>query len=238
MNKQGPNGIGWCDYTWNPVTGCKHGCPYCYAKAAYDRFGLSFEPRYHPERLAEPLHRKEPSRIFVSSTGDILGRWVPELWIRKVLEIVIQAPQHTFQFLTKNPTRYREFLWPGNAWIGATATEPEEAEWAVSQLLPVDARVRFLSLEPLISWRDGEHPFIDGIQWAIIGPPTGPDWRDICAAPCEFTACVETCDFFRIPIYMKSAVPKAWQPGCWEGGLRREFPNGSTDTINDQGMNI
>ena len=30
--------IEWCDYTWNPVTGCKHGCPYCYAERIAKRF--------------------------------------------------------------------------------------------------------------------------------------------------------------------------------------------------------
>lgn len=24
--------IEWCDHTWNPITGCLHNCPYCYAK--------------------------------------------------------------------------------------------------------------------------------------------------------------------------------------------------------------
>jgi len=31
--------IEWCDRTWNPVTGCLHGCPYCYAKKIAQRFG-------------------------------------------------------------------------------------------------------------------------------------------------------------------------------------------------------
>lgn len=30
--------IEWCDYTWNPVTGCKHDCPYCYARVIANRF--------------------------------------------------------------------------------------------------------------------------------------------------------------------------------------------------------
>ncbi len=34
--------IDWCDSTWNPVTGCYHGCVYCYAKGIANRFG-SFE---------------------------------------------------------------------------------------------------------------------------------------------------------------------------------------------------
>jgi len=31
--------IEWCDYSWNPVTGCLHGCPYCYARRMAKRFG-------------------------------------------------------------------------------------------------------------------------------------------------------------------------------------------------------
>lgn len=31
--------IDWCDSTWNPVTGCIHGCEYCYARSIADRFG-------------------------------------------------------------------------------------------------------------------------------------------------------------------------------------------------------
>lgn len=30
--------IEWCDYTWNPITGCQHNCPYCYAKKMTARF--------------------------------------------------------------------------------------------------------------------------------------------------------------------------------------------------------
>lgn len=30
--------IEWCDHTWNPITGCRHGCPYCYARRMSARF--------------------------------------------------------------------------------------------------------------------------------------------------------------------------------------------------------
>lgn len=30
--------IEWCDHTWNPITGCLHNCPYCYAKRMVTRF--------------------------------------------------------------------------------------------------------------------------------------------------------------------------------------------------------
>ena len=50
--------IEWCDSTWNPVTGCLHGCPYCYAEKIAKRFGgyqLDSElDSFHPPRY-EPL---------------------------------------------------------------------------------------------------------------------------------------------------------------------------------------
>lgn len=35
--------IDWCDSTWNPVTGCLHGCEYCYARSIANRFGEGWE---------------------------------------------------------------------------------------------------------------------------------------------------------------------------------------------------
>lgn len=36
--------IDWCDATWNPVTGCLHGCEYCYARRIAERFGARMKP--------------------------------------------------------------------------------------------------------------------------------------------------------------------------------------------------
>jgi len=42
--------IDWCDMTWNPVTGCLHNCPYCYAAKIARRFGN---------------HQDDPNEIYV-----------------------------------------------------------------------------------------------------------------------------------------------------------------------------
>lgn len=43
--------IEWADMTWNPVTGCRHGCPYCYARRTAQRFqGISAD-------ITQPFHR-------------------------------------------------------------------------------------------------------------------------------------------------------------------------------------
>ncbi|MEA4805117.1 DUF5131 family protein [Acetobacterium wieringae] len=38
--------IEWCDSTWNPVTGCLHGCEYCYARTMVNRFGAKIDPDF------------------------------------------------------------------------------------------------------------------------------------------------------------------------------------------------
>jgi protein gp37 len=36
--------IQYCDSTWSPVTGCLHGCEYCYARGIARRFGGAYSP--------------------------------------------------------------------------------------------------------------------------------------------------------------------------------------------------
>ena len=156
MNKQGENGIPYCDYTWNPVVGCLHGCSYCFAERIAKRFNGSkafpngFNPTFHEGRLTEPMKIKKPSRIFVSDMGDLFGDWVPDEWINDVLMMVQGCSRHTFLFLTKNPKRYREFDFPENAWIGTSVENQAAADERIPQLLQASAAVRFISAEPLL----------------------------------------------------------------------------------------
>ena len=104
--------IDWATMSWNPVTGCRHGCPYCYARRTATRFnaGLEdpaplagglhvlpekikaapypygFEPTLHRYRLGQPQNTKEPQTVFVCSMADLFGRWVPTSWILEVLD--------------------------------------------------------------------------------------------------------------------------------------------------------
>ena len=42
--------IDWCDSTWNPVTGCLHGCEYCYARKIAERFGGCYRFDLPPDK--------------------------------------------------------------------------------------------------------------------------------------------------------------------------------------------
>lgn len=52
--------IEWCDYTWNPITGCLHGCTYCYARDIANRFKRKGDEHCHDCTQPEDkrLHEK------------------------------------------------------------------------------------------------------------------------------------------------------------------------------------
>lgn len=63
FNDQGDNeNIEWALWSWNPVTGCKHDCPYCYARDIAERFyPQKFEPSIWPARLACARNTPHPA---------------------------------------------------------------------------------------------------------------------------------------------------------------------------------
>jgi len=150
-----PTNIEFCDFTWNPIVGCKIGCPYCWARRDHrwiypqEKFD---SPRFYPNRLKKPGQRKKPARIFVCSMGDIFSPGVKDEWIEQVLKVVADNPQHTFQFLSKNPKRYKEFDIPiGNVWIG---TSVDYAAYASRIDHVADCGCKYISfvlVEPLLS---------------------------------------------------------------------------------------
>lgn len=55
--------IDWCDSTWNPVTGCLHGCEYCYARKIAERFGTLFKGDILPEDEGLEFFPDSPERF-------------------------------------------------------------------------------------------------------------------------------------------------------------------------------
>lgn len=173
--------IEWTEYTWNPVTGCKHNCPYCYAKKISMRFNEDFEPTPHPDRLRQPYELKKPSKIFVCSMADLFGDWVPDFWIKPIIKVAKENPQHTFQFLTKNPKRYLDFDFPENCSLGTTIDYPHQAR--LNYLKQAKANHKFISFEPLLG--DMSALDLSGIDVCIIGAdstkgatPPKKEWID------------------------------------------------------------
>ena len=169
MNKQGKNGIIWCDYTWSPVTGCLKNCPYCYAKRIAMRFDGHFNPTFHKERLKEPSALKKPSTIFVCSMAELFGEWNSLDWAVEIMKVVKDNPQHRFMFLTKVPERMALVDFPDNAWAGITIENQQALEDRGEFFKANYGGHKFLSIEPLLGEIEFPQGFLSEIELVIIG---------------------------------------------------------------------
>lgn len=228
--------IEWTDHTFNPWEGCQKvspGCDHCYAETRNARFAggtaINWGPGAPRRRTSaanwrKPLawnrnagvfyaqHRRR-QRVFCASLADVYDNAVPEEWRMDLYRLIDSTPNLDWLLLTKRIGNARDMLpvsWLGaprpNVWIGATICNQAEADRDIPKLLEVPARVRFLSMEPLlgpvelsnVSRRSdavrvlGQRA-LGGIDWVIVGGESGPgarpmhpDWarslRDQCAA--------------------------------------------------------
>jgi protein gp37 len=193
-------GIEWTEVTWNPTTGCDRisaGCDNCYALALSRRLKAMGSTKYqhdgdqrtsgpgfglatHADALSLPYSWRTPRVVFVNSMSDLFHARVPVGFIERVLAVIADTPQHTYQVLTKRSSRLRKVAahleWPPNLWIGVSV-ENTEALYRVSDLRSVPATVRFLSCEPLLG--PLEDLDLDGISWVITGGESGPGHRPL-----------------------------------------------------------
>lgn len=182
--------IEWTEQTWNPTTGCTKispGCKHCYAEIMARRLQAMRAPGYengfklalHPERLGQPLLRKKPTVYFVNSMSDLFIDGIPDGFLDDVFSVIRQTPQHTYQILTKRAERLPSYFakrdCPGNAWLGVSVEDKDFGLPRIDLLRKVDARVRFLSIEPLLE--DLGKIDLSGIHWAIVGGESGPKAR-------------------------------------------------------------
>lgn len=256
--------IEWCDHTWNPITGCRHGCTYCYARTMTSRFAgdvrlnkmakadyqlvdaadgseavyrlekpmmnetgnalvypFGFEPTYHRYRMDTLDKLKMGNNIFVGAMTDVFGVWVPEEWIRDILDVCENCPRHNYMFLTKNPKRYNEAGVPSapNLWYGTTITR--ESEMKRIQDLPRQKSI-FVSFEPLLEdvcpeWYGAIFKYLG---WIIIGAQTGRRKDKIVPDAEWINKLVKQADIAKIPVFMKDSL----LPIVGEHSMRREFP--------------
>ncbi len=183
--------IEWTESTWNPVTGCtklSEGCRNCYAERMARRLKAMGQPNYsnefavtlHPHVVQAPLGWRRPRTVFVNSMSDLFHERVPVSFIQEVFEVMAMARHHTFQVLTKRSNRLLELArllpWPDNVWMGVTV-ESADYTFRIDHLCRTGARVKFLSIEPMLS----QIPRLDltGIDWVIVGGESGPRARPI-----------------------------------------------------------
>ena len=182
--------IEWTEATWNPTVGCTKispGCKNCYAESMAKRLKAMGTPGYEngfrltilPARLAEPLARKKPTVYFVNSMSDLFHKGVSDDYIARVFDVIRRCPQHTFQVLTERADRLASFFRnrevPSNAWLGVSVEDRNYGVPRIDGLREVDARIRFLSVEPLLE--DVGELDLTNIHWVIVGGESGPKAR-------------------------------------------------------------
>lgn len=157
----------------------------------------------------EHLHAAR-RRIFALSLGDWLDNEVQIEWLVDMLDVIRTTPESDWLLLTKRIGNWRPRLeaaaeatvgrqmalnqwitqWlfaripPPNVWIGATVIDQPEADRDVPKLLRVPARVRFLSIEPMLGpidlfwpeslWPNGPARCCDGRECGCMGRPIDP----------------------------------------------------------------
>uniref|UniRef100_A0A6M3X772 DUF5131 family protein n=1 Tax=viral metagenome TaxID=1070528 RepID=A0A6M3X772_9ZZZZ len=152
-----------------------------FAKHVWANLTDPFYPRIWPERFKPLKGYPEGTKIFLDDMSDWMGSWIPDEWKIRTLDFIKAHPQYIVQTLTKQPQEL--WVWspfPENCWVGVTATNQNMYENAMLYLGQIEAKVKFMSFEPLLQpidisfklsqWitRDIE-PRLD---WLIIGQQT------------------------------------------------------------------
>ncbi|AIP65217.1 phage Gp37/Gp68 family protein [Burkholderia thailandensis] len=216
--------IEWCDHTFNPWEGCQKvgpGCDHCYAEARNTRFGggkpVNWGPGA-PRRRTSPANWRKPlawnaahdeffsahgrrQRVFCASLADVFDNAIDPEWRVDLFRLIAKTPNLDWLLLTKRignvPAMLRETgidRLPDNVWLGATIVNQADADRDIPKLLAMPARVRFLSMEPLLGsvelassgalWSDMNGNIVNapsrglrGVDWVIVGGESGPGAR-------------------------------------------------------------
>lgn len=192
--------IEWTNHTLNFWTGCTKvspGCKYCYMYRDQERYGK--EPtelvKVKNSTIKKVLNKALPGdKIFVCSWSDFFIEGADE-WRKEAWEIIKNHPQFIFQILTKRPERMEQCLpddWGegyDNVWLGISVENQEMANLRMPILAMIDAKVKFLSIEPIVSkinlsfptikitrnnWSENFH-VLPAFDWVIIGGESGND---------------------------------------------------------------
>ncbi len=165
--------IEWCDHTYNPWIGCNAispGCANCYAADWAKRYGRDFAERTRTKTWAAPLkwnaehetffaQHGRRQRVFCASLADVFDNQVPVEWRMDLFKLIADTPNLDWLILTKRIGNVMPMC-SGDSlmfdqicervWLGATVVNQEEADRDIPKLLATPARVRFLSMEPLL----------------------------------------------------------------------------------------
>ncbi len=176
-------------------------------KAVLDDFQRPYANQFaltlQPQKLSEPYGIREPSLIFVNSMSDMFHEDVPFAYIDLVMNVIADTPQHTYQVVTKRAERMAEYFAcrtvPDNAWIGVSVEDRKYGVPRIDVLRTVNAKVRWLSIEPLLEDL-GELDLRD-IHWVVAGGESGHGARAM--QPAWVNRVLEHCQAQNVPFHFK-----------------------------------
>jgi protein gp37 len=141
-------------------------------------------------------------------------------WRDTIFTRIALNPQHTFIVLTKMPENIDRPM-PPNVWLGVSVTG-ENDFWRAKQLCGIEAKMKFVSIEPLLSddcsGPSFTGPILDELSWGIIGRLTGhgKKWDPSKETVSRFVRLFKTRD---IPVFLKNNLREIWGKP-----LIQEFP--------------
>lgn len=161
-----------------------------------------------------PLKIKKPTKFFVNSMSDLFHEKMPYSYLDRVFEVIRQTPHHTYQILTKREAILEDYCKdhpiPDNVWLGVSV-EMVKTKHRIDILRHIDAKIRFLSLEPLLE--DLGNLDLTDIHWVIVGGESGPKARSM--KPEWALNIMHQCDEQEVAFFFK-------QWGTWgDDGVRR-----------------
>jgi protein gp37 len=243
--------IEWTDATWNPVRGCvkiSPGCKHCYAETFAERFrGVKghpyeqgFDLRLVPEKLVDPFLWRSPKLVFVNSMSDLFQDGVPDEYVELTARVMTTAKWHTYQVLTKRAERLQKMLSgilrgaaaQEHIWWGVSVEDRRYGLPRVDELRVAPAKVRFLSIEPLLE--DLGEFDLTGIDWVIVGGESGPGARPMKK---EWVLSIrDQCRAGRVPFFFKQwgGVRKIKNGRKLDGRTHDEYPKRQTTEIPDR----
>lgn len=151
---------------------------------------------------------------------------------RQLFETINATPHLDWLLLTKRPENARRMLpdrwldirWPHNVWMGTSVENQSASDERIPHLLQIPAKVRFLSMEPLLG--PVTVAAIGGINWVIVGGESGQHARPMSL---EWASSIrEHCRAASVPFFFKQLGGRGDKGGKLENipeNLRvREFP--------------
>jgi len=219
---------------------------YLELKKAFDRNKLEpfqdpFYPRFWEDRLERArteLYNSKPRGIFVCDMSDLFGIGIPKEWDNQVMSTMEERPQHRFYLLTKQPQNLPQWSpFPDNYWVGVTATDHISFSEANHYLMMIEARVKYISFEPLLNRIFLDADMVKVVNQVIIGAQTKPykppkiEWVQEIVSACDKAGVAiflkdnlkpilpTKTPFYKGEFLLSDITPRIW--------MRQELPDGT-----------